>query len=119
MGRCGGSPHSERTAMKRLSLGITAVVAGLSLALVGALPANAVTITFPYRNCATGKVIKTTSYAKYTVTHTVQTGGGALTWSFANGSAYVTNNKSNWGISLDLGGNASGLYVSTASSSCV
>lgn len=105
--------------MKRLSLGITAVVAGLSLALVGALPANAVTITFPYRNCATGKVIKTTSYAKYTVTHTVQTGGGALTWSFANGSAYVTNNKSNWGISLDLGGNASGLYVSTASSSCV
>ena len=106
--------------MKRVSLGLTALVAGLALALVSVMSANAVTINWPsYTNCATGKVIKTTSYAKYSVTHRVETGGGAYLQTFSNGAAYVTNTKSSWGISVEYGGNASGVYLSSASISCV
>jgi hypothetical protein len=93
----------------------------LGLALVGVAPANAVTVNWPYTSClSTGKKIRTTSYAKYSVTHKVETGAGAYLWTFKNGAAYVTNSKSSWGISQAMpGSNASGAYLSSASIGCV
>ncbi len=106
--------------MNNLSRGITALIAGAALAMVSVVPANAISINWPpYTNCAIGKVIKTTSVGRYAVSHRVETGVGAYIYNFSNSNMYATNTRSTWGISMEFGGNASGIYLSTASLSCV
>ena len=106
--------------MNNLSRGITALIAGAALAMISVVPANAISINWPpYTNCTGTKVIKTTSYGRYAVSHKVETGGGAYIYNFSNGSMPATNTRSTWGISMGFGGNASGISLSTASLSCV
>ena len=98
---------------KTLATIATAGALGLGLALVGAAPANAVTISWPYTNCATGKVIKTTSYAKYSVTHRVETGGGTFLQTFSNGAAYADfdGDEINLHLPQEQQGRAEGYFI--------
>lgn len=104
--------------MKNFSKAAVAACAALLLTFASVSPASAVTINLPYKICS-GQQVKTTSYAKYSVVHSIGTGGGAISWNFSNGASYTTNARY-WGISAAPGpGNkADGFYLSSASISC-
>jgi hypothetical protein len=104
--------------VKKASSMLIAGLAGLALAFGTAVPANAVTILWPsYTQCSGNKKIQTKSTAKYTVRHLIETGGGQSIMNFSNGPG-LTVNTWNTGLRIDLQGNASGVYLSSASLAC-
>jgi hypothetical protein len=105
--------------MKKLSSVLIAGLAGVALAFGTAVPANAVTILWPYyTQCSGTKKIQTKSSAKYSVQHLIETGGGQSVRTFSNGPG-LTLNTWNTGLLIDLQGNASGVYLQSASLKCV
>lgn len=107
--------------VKNSKKGMIAAIAGLALALGTIAPASAVTINFPAGiNCSIGKNPRTTSYAAYTVTHKLETGGGSTSQNFTGGAAYRTNIRTWTGfLTAYPNTNVSGVNLSSGSLICV
>lgn len=103
--------------MNRFTGVAAALVLGLALATSAVVPANAVTLNFPDRSCVSGKHVKTTTSGRYTIEHWLNGGAGNEGWTFYNGSATTTNNRT-WWMQISYSGHANGIYLNSASTSC-